>query len=74
MIRIACMVDRKENYKFDLGVKGLIKISYKLPNPTHLAKSNNQTTFPHYQTFKVNHKFKVGCIIVSQQEIKLKTS
>ena len=68
IIRIACMVNKKENYKFDLGVKGLIKISYMLPNPTHLAKSNNQTTFLHYQTFKVNHKFKIGCI-VSQQEI-----
>ena len=71
--RIACMVDRKENYKFDLGVKGLIKISYMLPNPTHLAKSNNQMTFLYYQTLKANHKFKIGCI-VSQQEIKLKTS
>ena len=65
------MVDRKENYKFDLGVKRLIKISHTCYQIQHTC--NSQTTFLHYQTFKVNRKFKIGCI-VSQQEITQKTS
>ena len=73
MIIIALWLTERRITNLIWELKGLIKISYMLPNPTHLAKSNNQLTFLHYQTLKANHKFKIGCI-VSQQEIKLKTS